>query len=494
MSDWLSEAADLFKTKDYIITGDKTFSFNEINDRAISLAHFLQKYYKVKGGDIAAILSENNIDFILLLFALWKSGAVPVPINIRLNDSETNNLFTFLKPTFIFTDRDANKQSDYQGVKTINMEADHGIQVKTEIPENDDTNENVHDLDFDENSTALILFTSGTSGKPKGVQLSFHNLRASFDNSDTVLNHDANDKWIASLPFYHIGGFSIITRAILSGTSIIIPKSLNTDDLADTIIIHRPTLLSLVSTQLRRLINLGIKPNAELKCVLLGGGYIEDSLVNEAIKEGWPIAKVYGSTETSSLVTFVDCNKDKTKKLSGGKPLGNNQIFIVNERKDFLPPQVKGEIAIKSESCAKGYFNNPKETDEKFRDRIYYTGDSGYIDEEGYLFIDSRMNDLIISGGENINPFEIETVLMEYPGIQNVSVFGQEDKEWGHIVSVAIITEPGLNVPEKELKEFLLQKISPYKLPKKYYFMKEFPRSPLGKVQKEKLREIIKNY
>jgi O-succinylbenzoic acid--CoA ligase len=494
MSDWLSEAAGLFKTKDYIITGDKTFSFNEINDRSISLAHFLQKYYKVNRGDITAIISDNNIDFILLLFALWKSGAVPVPINIRLNDSETNNLFTFLKPTFIFTDRDANKQLDYQGVKTISIEADHGIQVKTEIPENDDTNENVHDLDFDENTTALILFTSGTSGNPKGVQLSFKNLRASFDNSDTVLNHDTNEKWIASLPFYHIGGFSIITRALLSGTSVIIPNSLNTDDLADTIIIHRPTLLSLISTQLRRLINLGIKPNAELKCVLLGGGYIEDPLVNEAIKEGWPIAKVYGSTETSSLVTFVDCKKNKNKKLSGGKPIGNNQIFIINEMKDLLPPNITGEIAIKSDSCAKGYLNIPKEKDDKFRDGIYYTGDSGHIDEDGYLFIDSRMDDLIISGGENINPLEIETALLKYPGIQNVFVFGQEDNEWGHIVSVAIITKPGINISEAELKEFLTQKISTYKLPKKYYFMKEFPRSPLGKVQKEKLREIIKNY
>ena len=180
--------------------------------------------------------------------------------------------------------------------------------------------------------------------------------------------------------------------------------------------------------------------------------------------------------------------------MSGGKPLGNNQIFIVNERKDFLSPRVLGEIAIKSEPCSKGYFNNPKETDEKFRDGIYYTGDSGYIDEEGYLFIDSRMDDIIISGGENINPLEIETALLEYPGIQNVSVFGQEDDEWGHIVSIAVITEAGLDIPEAELKEFLLQKISPYKLPRKFYFMDEFPMNPLGKVQKERLRELIKNY
>jgi o-succinylbenzoate---CoA ligase len=494
MNDWLSEAAGLFKTKDYIITCNKTFSFKDINDRAISIAHFLQIYYKIKRGDITAVISENNIDFILLLFALWKSGAVPVPINIRLNDSETNNLITFLKPSFIFTDRSINKQVNYQDDKIIHISTDYVMPIKEEISENQAIHKEEENTNLDENNTALILFTSGTSGNPKGVQLSFHNLRASFDNSDTVLIHHTSDKWIASLPFYHIGGFSIITRALLSGTSIIIPASLSTEDLVDEIKRRKPTLLSLVSTQLRRLINLGIKPSANLKFVLLGGGYIEDTLVNEAIKEGWPIAKVYGSTETSSLTTFLDCNKNENKKLSSGKPLANNQIFIVNEKKEVLPPNITGEIAIKSESCAKGYYNNPKESNKKFREGIYYTGDSGFTDEEGYLFIDSRMDDLIISGGENINPLEIETVLLEYPGIQNVSAFGQEDKEWGYIVAVAVLTKPGLNISEKELKEFLLKKISPYKLPRKFYFMDEFPMSPLGKIQKEKLKDIIKNY
>ena len=494
MNDWLSDAAGLFTTKNFIITVDKTISFNELNERVIYLGHYLQNNYKVKKGDIAAILSENNIDFIILLFALWKSGVVPVPINIRLNDSETNNLVTVLKPSFIFTDQDIDKQITYQDAEIISIMSYYDIPGKVELPTNNDITQKVKDLDFDENSMALILFTSGTSGSPKGVSLSFHNLRASFDNSNTVLNYDTDDKWIASLPFYHIGGFSIITRTLLSGTSVIIPASLNTKDLADTITSSKPTLLSLVSTQLRRFIDLGIKPNDELKCVLLGGGYIEASLVDEAIKNGWPIAKVYGSTETSSLITFNDCQKDRHKKLSDGKPLVNNQIFIVNERKELLSPNNIGEIATKSECCAKGYYYNPTETDKKFKDGIYYTGDSGYIDDEGYLFINARMNDLIISGGENINPLEIENVLLEYPGIHNAAVFGLEDDEWGYIVSAAIITEPGLHISEAEIKKFLLKRISAFKIPKKYYFINEFPMSQLGKVQKEKLKEIIKNY
>jgi len=491
MIDWLSEAADLYKSKDYIIFGNRTLSFKKLNEIASYLAIYLQKYYKVNKGDTAAILSENNIDFMILIYALWKLGAVPVPINIRLNDSETDNLVRFLKPSFIFRSDDTKSIADH-GSTIIRIGADYTIPDITAIQGNIVLQDNNNTSD--ENDTALILFTSGTLGNPKGVLLSFRNLKASFENSDTVLNHQPGNKWISSLPFYHIGGFSIIARALLSGGSIIIPTSSKTEDLADSIIKFTPTFLSLVSTQLKRLINRGIKPGAELKFVLLGGGYIEDNLVEEAVKEGWPIAKVYGSTETSSLISFVDCNKDNDKKSSGGKPLANNQIFIVNERKEILAYSNIGEITVKSDSCAKGYYNNTTETDKKFRNGIYYTGDSGYIDEDGYLFIESRMDDLIISGGENINPLEIEAALTEFPGIQNAAVFGMEDDEWGYTVSAAIITQPGFNISEAEIKEFLLNKISPFKVPKKYYFLNEFPMSSLGKVQKNKLREIVRNY
>jgi O-succinylbenzoic acid--CoA ligase len=483
MSDWLSIAAGLFNTKEYILTGDKTFSFTDINEKSTSLSHYLQNEYGMKRGDIAAVISENNIDFILLIFALWKTGSIPVPINIRLNDSEIDNLLIFLKPSFIYI--------DYGVKRNINFDSDKIIHVP---PEDTVLSANTDISEFDKDDTALILFTSGTSGKPKGVELSFQNLKASFENSNTILNQDINDIWIATLPFYHIGGFSIIIRALLSGASLSIPPGLNTQYLADEIIRRKPTLLSLVSTQLKRLLELGIKPNAPLKGVLLGGGYIEELLLDKAIKDGWPAIKVYGSTETSSLVTYLDCNKEKNYKSSGGKPLANNRVFIVNDRKEPLPHNYKGEIAVKSDSCAKGYYNNPKETSEKFSEGIYYTGDTGFINEDGFLFIDSRRDDLIISGGENINPIEIETVLKGYPGIQNVTVFGLEDKEWGHIVSAAIITNPGSNISEYELKEFLMKEIASYKVPRKFYFVKEFPLSPLGKIQKEKLKEIVRKY
>jgi o-succinylbenzoate---CoA ligase len=483
MTDWLYVASSLFNTKDYILIGEKTLSFLDIDERAVSLSQSLHNEYGLKRGDIVAIISENNIEFILLIFALWKSGALPVPLNIRLNESETDTLIKFLNPTFIYIDQGFNKQINYPAEKIIYVKEDYLTSERISIIP-----------DIKGKDTALILFTSGTSGSPKGVELTFNNLKASFDNSNTILQESMNDKWIASLPFYHIGGFSIIIRALLSGASLIIPQKLDVSSIADSIVRMKPTLLSLVSTQLRRLIELGIKPNAGLRHVLLGGGYIDSVLLDQAINDGWPIIKVYGSTETSSLVTYVDCNNDVDNNSSVGIPLANNQIFIVNERKELLPPKAKGEIAVRSDSCAKGYYKNSDATKVKFKHGLYYTGDTGFIDEKGYLYIDSRSNDLIISGGENINPLEVEAVLLNYPGVQNVSVFGVEDKEWGHIVSAAIILKPGINTSENELRDYLVEKISTFKIPRIYYFMDEFPISPLGKVQKEKLKEIIKNY
>jgi o-succinylbenzoate---CoA ligase len=493
MIDWLNEAAGLFNSNDYIIYGDKHSSFIDTNNRASFLSFLLQRDYCIKRGDIVLIISDNNVDFVLLIFALWKLGAVPVPLNIRLNKTEVNTVIKFLKPAFVFLHDNIKDLTELMG-ETILIP----LNIFTQAAPGADYSSKVNETDlmvkFSEEDTALILFTSGTSGRPKGVELSFRNLRASYINSNTVLNQQEADRWIASLPFYHIGGFSIITRALLSGASLVLPSSLRTEDLVEAINKYKPTLMSLVPTQFKRLIEMGVYPHKELKYVLLGGGHIDNAIVASGIKDCWPITKVYGSTETSSLVTFLDCIKERNKISSGGRALTNNRILIVNEEGKILPTYTPGEIAVISESCARGYYNNSEATAEKFREGIYYSGDYGYLDEVGYLFIDARRNDLIISGGENINPLEIETIILEHPGIKNALVFGEEDIEWGQIVSAAVQVYKSFSLSEEELVKFLAERISSYKIPKKIYFIEEFPLSALGKVQKEKLLEMIRGH
>ena len=490
MIDLIAESAALFGLNNFIVAGARTYTYAEINVKATYLARILKYNYNISRGDYTVIISDNNLEFILLIFALWKVGSVPVPLNSKLNTQDLEKLLAFITPRNIYIDP-----------KIIFRPSANSTALQKDILFNPDNlyYENIKwpfdailpDL-FSQNENALILFTSGSSGMPKGVELTFNNLRMSFENCNVALNQNNKDKWLASLPFYHIGGFSIILRALLSGASIILPHSLATEDLADEIKLRKPSLISLVSTQLKRFVEAGIYPNKFLRCVLLGGGYIDDSLILQSLDNGWPVAKVYGATETSSLVTFIDCKNKKDKISSVGKPLNSNQIFIVDEQRNRLPNNAKGEIAVKSGSCSTNYFRNQKESNVKFIDGIYYSGDHGYIDEEGFLFVEVRRDDLIVSGGENVNPNEIETVIKEFSGILNVSVFGEEDKEWGQIISAAIISEPMGEINSKELKDFLKTKLSSFKIPKKYYFINEFPLSPLGKVQKEKLIEILR--
>ena len=190
------------------------------------------------------------------------------------------------------------------------------------------------------------------------MQLTFNNLYYSASNGNQILNQTEHDRWLASLPVYHIGGFSIFIRAFLFSSCVIIPKSLQTEDIIYSMQNYNPTLASFVSTQLKRLIDLKIRPNEELKNVLLGGGFINDDLINDAIKLGWKVSKVYGSTETSSFVTALSFDEILNGNKSSGKPLKNNFIKIIDERGNDLQPNASGEILIKSQSVMKGYLNN----------------------------------------------------------------------------------------------------------------------------------------
>ncbi len=336
-----------------------------------------------------------------------------------------------------------------------------------------------------------MMFTSGSSGKSKAVMLSYENLIQSALIGDQILNQNKNDKWLASLPFYHIGGFSIIVRAFLSDASLIIPDSLNIEDISRAIEKHKPTLASFVSVQLQRLIDNNIRPNNELKNVLIGGGFTSRELSLAAIKKGWKITRVYGSTEVSSFVTAITVEDIQSKPGSSGKALYPNEILIVNESKMNVPANTRGEIIVNSPAVAKGYYKNQEETSQKIINGFYYTGDIGYLDNDGYLFVEARREDLIISGGENIVPKEVESAILNNSVVEDVFVFGLNNSEWGQEVAAAIVLKKNRKISSNELKLFLKKKLAGYKIPKKIFFISEIPRTSLGKVQKEKLLKVI---
>lgn len=465
-----------------LIHGKSVLTYSELEDKILSTMQSLYDF-GIKRRNKVAIISENSPEFVVLIFALWRMGAIPIPLNKRLLPKEIEELISFAHSDFLLTD-----ESSFEIISPNNIS-------KHRIP---DANEQINDetfpeIDFTIDDTAAIIFTSGSTGKPKGVMLSFNNLFQSALTGDQIFKHTENDRWLASLPFYHVGGFSIITRAFFFGAALILPQSLSVENIKEAIQNQKPSLISLVSTQLKRLIEMNVKPNKELRNILLGGGFLDSELVEKAISQGWKVSKSYGSTETSSFVAALANDEFRNKQQSAGKALSPNKILIVDEHKHPLPPNYSGEIAIKGESVAKGYLNNDEETKIKFKGKIYYSGDFGYLDGEGYLFVEARRNDLIISGGENINPVEVENEIKKHSKVLDVSVLGLENNEWGHIAAAAIVLKNKNEFSLEELKEFLKDKLPGYKHPKKIFIFEQLPKTEMGKIQKEKIREILIN-
>lgn len=462
----ISNSFSTYSSKPFIITKERTFKYSEAALISDSLAYSLISELDVNPGEIAAIQMESGIEFIFFILALWRIGAVPVPLSPKLNIKETEELIEFINPKIVIRKDE------------ISL-----------IQESTDPSEDIEEKEIKEDDKAVIIFTSGTSGKAKGVVLTYANLFASFENGSSVMNFNEDDRWLASLPFYHIGGFSIIARVLLSGAALILPDSNKTDAIEYALKEFDPTMVSLVSTQLKRLLEKEIEPNPLLRKVLLGGGFINESLLKQSINKNWKIAKVYGSSETSSFFTYIDCNLEKEFLSSSGKPMLNNQIEIRDDFNNVLADGKIGNIWLKGNSCSSEYFNNPEQTRNKFVNGWYNSGDYGWLNNEGYLYLSARRTDLIISGGENINPYEVEDALKELDYISDAVVFGEESEEWGHIVSAAVIINDTSD--ESKIKKDLKEKISSYKIPKKFYFMKELPRNELGKINKEHLKNIL---
>ncbi|PJB00225.1 MAG: o-succinylbenzoate--CoA ligase [Ignavibacteriales bacterium CG_4_9_14_3_um_filter_30_11] len=448
-----------------IIFNDITINYSKLHNKISKTSNSLLEN-NIKLDDRVILISNNSIDFIIQVFSLWNIGAIPVPINPNFTKNELNNIVDQVLPEKILVEENINVKLDISTNDIINFPI-----------KNSDKNI-INKINIDKNKTALILFSSGSSGKAKGIKLSFNNLISSALAQIKFLNLKKENKYLASLPFYHIGGFSIITRTLFSGGAIIIPKSIKNEDIITAIEKHKPNSISLVLTQLKRILEKNFQPSVNLNNILIGGSLIDTSLVIEAVKKGWKIIKVYGSTETCSFITAQRVNPKNLDSKSVGKVLGNNKIKIIDNK-----------IAIKGDSVMQGYFNQQVDFS---GDGYFITEDIGYIDENNELFVEGRKDDIIISGGENISLKEIEYYVNKFEKIKDSTVIGIKDKEWGEIVAVSVVSINNDLFLLSDLNDFLSGYLAKYKLPKKIFFVDQIPRNEMGKILRYALMEKIK--
>lgn len=473
----LNKNVDISSDQPAIISEKESISYEQLKKEINHLSGYLCSIGLRRGSHVS-ILCENNADFIILILSLWEIGAIPIPMNIRLLDEEIEKLIEHSNSEYLFIHKELDERLKGKDKRII-----FPLEKCTDTP-------SISSNNFEIEDTALILYTSGTTGSPKGVMLSYNNLISSAVSADHIINHTLKDRWLASLPFYHIGGFSIPIRAFLYGSTVLIADSVKAESILEILNKLKPTLASFVSTTLKQLLEKNIRPNPELRLVLLGGGPIDDELASRAIKAGWQIIKVYGSTETSSLVTAININKEPLKVSSAGRVLPGNKILIIGENDTPLPPCRAGEVLISGGSLMKGYWKNPELTESKRKfGNFYCSGDIGFIDEDGLLYIESRRTDLIVSGGENINPLEVERTILKCPGIKEVCVFPQKDEHWGQSVTAAVVKAENCQISEEEIKSFLKERISNFKIPKKIFFIDELPKTSLGKLRRDLIRQ-----
>ncbi len=337
-----------------------------------------------------------------------------------------------------------------------------------------------------------IFFTSGTTGKPKGALISLEAHLASAHMSAERLGAFPTDRWLLNLPMYHVGGLAIVFRTALAGATIVLHPHFDAARLDAAVANQGISLISLVPTTLHRWLKQTPQPRApHLRAVLLGGAAAPLALLQRAWQAQLPIAPTYGLTEAASQVATAQPDEARCAPGSVGKPLPGNTVWIADEDGSPLPPGAIGEIVVRGPTLMRGYYRQPDATQRALRNGALHTGDFGYLDAQGHLWVVNRREDLIVSGGENVYPAEVEAALHAHPAVQEACVFGLDDPEWGQRVAAAVILQPGVMTSAQALIAFVRERLAGYKAPRHIFFLDELPRNAMGKVQRAQLRALF---
>jgi O-succinylbenzoic acid--CoA ligase len=308
------------------------------------------------------------------------------------------------------------------------------------------------------------LYTSGTSGRPKAVVHTYANHRASALASAWNLGVDPGDRWLCVLPLFHVGGLAILIRSAVYGTAAVLHQGFDEQAAMDAM--REVTLVSLVSTMLHRLRDAGLSEAPALRAALIGGGPVPRELLEWAARVGLPVLQTYGMTETSSQIATLGAAEALTKAGSAGRPLPGVQLRIGEQ----------GEILVRGPMVATGSVAE---------DGWLHTGDRGRLDERGFLYVEGRLGDTIVTGGENVMAAEVEEALREHPAVLDAAVVGRPDPEWGEAVTAFVVLDGA--VEDAELIAHCRERLAGYKAPRAIHRLDELPRNAAGKVRRDAL-------
>ena len=488
---WLSQRAIqkkeaialMFRSPDKPST---SWTFDQLEDEVNQWASHLQSL-GVKSDDRVGILLINQPQYIMLVHALVKCEAIAVFLNIRLTVEELRWQIEDSQAKHLICD-----EFTFSIAKDLENRIDSLIVYPHHPPAPSPSGrgargEGLINLE----NIQGIFYTSGTTGKPKAVPLTYNNHFHSAIASTLNLGNLENDNWLLCMPMFHVGGLAITWRSVINGTTITLLPKFSEQEVLEAISIEQVTIISLVPTMLTRLLQHPHWQNLQkLRAILLGGAPANKELVDQCLQLNLPIMPSYGMTETASQFTTLLPHEVVFKQGSSGLPLFGNQICIIDldQANREVPIGEVGQILVKGASVMSGYLNQLESIIVK--DAWLHTGDLGYLDRQGYLYVVSRRSDLIISGGENIYPTEIESILLEHPAIAEVCVVGICDHEWGEAVAAVIVITSPLSLDD--VRSFCEQKsLARYKFPRSIHVWESLPKTASGKLLRQKISEQL---
>lgn len=497
--DWLRSRAENSPERIALIADGRSWTFASLDADVTRIARQLAGL-GVQAGDRIATLLNNGPTAALLPHAALRLRATLVPLNVRLSEPELAFQLEDASPRLLIIERrtvhsigDVRQKQPELTVVSIDEEA---AKLLGTAPLDSCTEADV-ELSFNHDADAVlaVIYTSGTTGQPKGAMLTVSNFWWSAVGSALNLATHADDRWLACLPLFHVGGLSIIMRSAIYGIAAIVHDGFDAEAVNAAIEDDGVTIVSVVAVMLQRMLEArgGSPYPPTLRCVLLGGGSAPQPLLERCVAIGVPVVQTYGLTETCSQIATLS-PKDSLERLgSAGKPLYPNELRILANDGGEAPPDEPGEILVRGPVVMPGYAGRPDATSIAIKDHWLHTGDIGRIDKDGFLYVLDRRDDLIITGGENVYPAEVEAVLLSHPSIVEAAVIGIEDSDWGQrVVAIARCADESAEAADAStLDLYCRERLAGYKVPKEFRFVSEpLPRTASGKLRRASLREV----
>ena len=480
-------------------------TFHQLNTRANQLANFLKQMAGIKKGHRVAILARDGVEHLDIFFACSKLGAIHTALNWRLHWRELLSILENTTPdVLVYSDDFKETVSQVQTyLDDFGHQIGHFLHIEGQgLPDSqhfettlqDSSSEPVTCESLAAEDIAALIFTGGTTGLPKAAQVS-HRMIA-WNTLNTVI-HDVHhdDIYLNVFPLFHTGGLFVYTlpQVIFGGTTILL-RQFDPEQVLELIEREQVTIFAGVPTMYQAMTQSPNWPTADLTTLRFctsGGAPLPVPLVQQYTQEkSISFKQGFGMTEFGPGI-FALASEDAIRKAGSiGRPNFFVDARIVDSSGNFLGPNQVGELVLKGPSSCSGYFNNPQATDEAVDHQGYFhTGDLAKYDEQGYFYIVDRKKDMFISGGENIYPVEIETVLYKHPAVHQCAVIGLPDNMWGEVGLACVVLKPDQDFSEEQLTDFMHSHLAGYKVPKRIEFMQELPISGAGKILKRELKD-----